>query len=66
MVASVTIAEFNREVRRLRDDAKNATGFTQAELAKRVGTSASALSHKGDLYKLPYYIVRRMEELARK
>lgn len=65
MVASVTIAEYNREVRRLRDDAKERTGFTQAELAKRVGTSPSALSHKDELYRLPYYVVRRMEELAR-
>lgn len=64
MVASVTIAEYNREVRRLRDDAKERTGYTQAELARRIGTSASVLSHKDELYRLPYYLVRRLQELA--
>lgn len=60
----MTIAEFNNQVRRYRDDAKAAHDYTNAELAKKVYTSESALSHKDTLYRLPYHVVMRMKELA--
>ena len=60
----MTIAEYNRQVRIWRDDAKERHGYTNAELAKRIGCCESALSHKRTLYALPYYQVKRLEELA--
>lgn len=60
----MTIAEYNREVRRLRDDAKEWTGYTQKELAKRIGCCESTLSHKDEFYRMPFYQVERLKELA--
>ena len=60
----MTIAEYNRQVLTWREVAKDRHGYTQKELAKRIGCCESALSHKRTLYALPYYQVKRLEELA--
>lgn len=60
----MTIAEYNRQVRRWRDEAKARHGYTNAELAKVVFSSESAITHKKSLYRLPYYVVAKMKELA--
>lgn len=60
----MTIAEYNRQVRQWRDEAKARHGYTNAELAKAVFSSESAITHKKTLYRLPYYVVAGMRELA--
>lgn len=64
MVARVTIAAYNRQIRIWRDDAKARHGYTQKELAKKIGCSESVLSHKSTLYSMPFYQVMRLKELA--
>lgn len=60
----MSIAEYNRQVRQWRDEAKARHGYTNAELAKIAFTSESAITHKKTLYRLPYYVVARIKELA--
>ena len=64
MVACVNIAAYNRQIRIWRDDAKERTGYTQKELAKRIGCCESTLSHKDEFYRMPFYQVERLKELA--
>lgn len=61
------IAELNRRIERMRHDAKRIHGYTDAELAKLIGCSASTLTHRasdGTLYRLPAYQVERLKELS--
>lgn len=60
----MNIAEYNRQVRRWRDEAKAKHGYTNEELAKAAFTNASALTHKRTLYRLPFYVVMRIKELS--
>ena len=60
----MTISEYNREIDRWRTEAKKAHGYTDKELAKRLMCSVSTLTHTGQFYRLPYYKVMRLKELA--
>lgn len=60
----MNIAEYNRQVRRWRDEAKAKHGYTNEELAKAAFTNASALTHKRTLYRLPFHVVMRIKELS--
>lgn len=58
------IDKANRQIDRWRTDAKRAHGYTDAQLAKRLGCSASTLTHRNNFYLLPYYQAMRLKELA--
>lgn len=60
----MNIQAYNRQIRIWRDNAKDAHGYTQEELAKKIGCSPSTLSHKDEFYRMPFYQVERLKELA--
>ena len=60
----MTIAEYNNQVRRWRDEAKAAHGYTNKELAKAAFTTESAITHKRTLYRLPFFVVMKIKELS--
>lgn len=69
LVERVKISELNRQLEHWRTDAKKAHGYTDAQLAKLIGYSESALAHKaseGTLYRMPFYKAMRLKELANK
>lgn len=58
------ISSLNRQIARWRFDAKQIHGYTDAELAKKMGCSVSALTHKSQYYRMPVYQVERLKDLA--
>lgn len=60
----MTIADYNRQVRQWRDEAKAVHGYTNRELAKAAFTTESAITHKRTLYRLPFFVVMRIKELS--
>jgi len=58
------MAEANMQLLLWRFKAKEKHGYTDAELAKKIGCSASTLSHKQKLYMMPFYQAMRLKELA--
>lgn len=58
------ISMANKQIALWRFMAKEKHGFTDAELAKRIGCSASVLTHKREYYRMPYYQAKKLEELA--
>jgi hypothetical protein len=66
MVEGVTMKK-NKHLEQLllwRYMAKTRHGYTDAELAKKLGRSPSYLSHKSNLENMPYYLAMRLKELA--
>lgn len=58
------MTEANRQLLMWRHLAKEAHGYTDADLAKKLGCSQSVLSHKKTLYRLPFYQAMKLKELA--
>lgn len=58
------INEANKQILQWRHQAKEGHGYTDKDLAKRIGCSASRLTHKNTLYKLPYLQAMKLKELA--
>ena len=59
------ISDANRQISLWRFQAKEKHGYTDAQLARRIGCCLSSLTHKKTYYKLPYYQVAELERLAK-
>lgn len=64
LVINMKINEANKQILKWRYQAKANHKYTDEELAKRIGCSASRLTHKDTLYKLPYLQAMKLKELA--
>lgn len=58
------ISEARKQLLLWRHQAKENHGYTDEDLAKRIGCSPSTLTHKDTLYKLPFYQAMKLKELA--
>ena len=59
------ISDANRQISDWRFKAKENHGYTDEQLAKKIGCCLSALTHRKTYYKLPYYQVAELERLAK-
>ena len=58
------ISEANRRIALWRFQAKQNYGYTDAQLARKIGCSRSVLTHKDDYYTMPFYQAMELERLA--
>lgn len=58
------MTDANRQLLLWRHKAKEAHGYTDRDLAKKLGCSVSTLTHKQTLYMMPFYQAMKLKELA--
>lgn len=58
------ISMANKQIALWRFMAKEKHGYTDAELAKRIGCCTSVLTHKREFYRMPYYQAAELQRLA--
>ena len=60
----MNVSEANKQILKWRYQAKANHKYTDEELAKRIGCSASRLTHKQTIYKMSFLEAMKLKELA--
>lgn len=58
------ITDANRQIATWRFLAKQKHGYTDEDLARRIGCCTSVLTHKQEFYRMPYYQAAELQRLA--
>jgi len=58
------ISDANKQIAMWRFMAKQRHGFTDEDLARRLGCCKSVLTHKREFYRMPYYQAKELQRLA--